>query len=280
MRKYINPFLLGSIITLVLLVFMTQVTMNFQVILIMGCLFYAAAGRILARGVLNSWLSAFLIVSSFTVVFLILVVPQIPGFYYFPVLFYFSAAAGSYMDKKLRSTVIIIPMIAVLAVVTIWVVPSNLKEALTRSLDKDIPVFELTNLSGETINSEGLKDKVVILDFFGTWCKPCIEELETLTHVKKNIETYDDVLFLVVNADLGGDTPEKFSAFIDSKDYNFDYYYDHQSTVYDALGYTGSGLPVLLVIDKNGRLRYQHIGFNSAETGFGDHLYETVLSLR
>jgi thiol-disulfide isomerase/thioredoxin len=48
-----------------------------------------------------------------------------------------------------------------------------------------IPPFELTSLDGTTVNSESLKGKPVVLNFWATWCGPCVREIPTLKELHR-----------------------------------------------------------------------------------------------
>jgi thiol-disulfide isomerase/thioredoxin len=48
-----------------------------------------------------------------------------------------------------------------------------------------VPEFSLPTLDGQTLRSEGLKDKIVILDFWATWCEACISEIPEFNKLEK-----------------------------------------------------------------------------------------------
>lgn len=69
--------------------------------------------------------------------------------------------------------------------------------------------FELETLDGEAISSDGLRGQVVLLDFWATWCKPCIDAVPTLREISERHE--DDPFALVsISADASAETLERF----------------------------------------------------------------------
>ena len=85
----------------------------------------------------------------------------------------------------------------------LYVIPISLKDSLSEALYKPMPVAELTDLNNSIISTGDFKGKTVVLDFFGTWCKPCIQELKELNHVQQYFKDDPSVAFFVINADMG-----------------------------------------------------------------------------
>ena len=135
-------------------------------------------------------------------------------------------------------------------------------------------------MSGNVVDSKALKGKVVILDFFGTWCKPCIGELKELAKIQRAFKDDKDVVFYVINADYGTDSPEKFKAFIEKHNYKFKYAYDYDSKIFKLFKLQKLGIPVTLIIDKEQNIRLQHVGYNPAETNFSENMIKTINSLK
>src|SRR5690606_1095730 len=64
---------------------------------------------------------------------------------------------------------------------------------------KPAPAFELLNMSGEKVSLASLKGKVVVLDFWATWCQPCIRSFPGMKAAQAMYEDDDQVQFLFIN---------------------------------------------------------------------------------
>jgi Tol biopolymer transport system component/peroxiredoxin len=146
-----------------------------------------------------------------------------------------------------------------------------------KKLNRPAPSFELVLLDGGTVSSQSLKGRVVVLDFWTTWCQPCRREFPELEKVYARFRARPDVAFYAVDGDRG-DTPEQARRYFQEAGYRIPVAYDHGSKVYTAFG--APGFPTLVVIDREGRLRFRHTGFLGAEDFIGnvtallDHLLQ------
>jgi tetratricopeptide (TPR) repeat protein len=122
---------------------------------------------------------------------------------------------------------------------------------------KKAPDFVLKNLDSQDVSLSDYRGKVVLLDFWATWCGPCRAELP---HFQKLMDSYKDnplVVFVTVSADI---TVEAVKKFIKGNKYTFTVLLSKGTT--EAFGV--QGIPVLFVIDRDGKIRYKHQGFDSA----------------
>ena len=71
--------------------------------------------------------------------------------------------------------------------------------------------FTLKDLAGRTLRSSDLAGKVVVIDFWATWCPPCLRELPELAEWWKRIKDRNDVVFLSFDVT---DEPEPLKAFL------------------------------------------------------------------
>jgi len=123
--------------------------------------------------------------------------------------------------------------------------------------------FSLRELDGEMFNiRDVLGKKVILLNFWATWCIPCQQEFPHLEKLHQKYGT-DDFLMLAINCD----SPSTFSRvrpFIKRHNYTFKVLMDMGSQVVNQFNPKVT-LPFSVLIDKNKKVVYQHDGYQSGD---------------
>lgn len=132
-----------------------------------------------------------------------------------------------------------------------WVLFSGASEQTEESPKLE---FTVKDLSGEAVSLSSLQGKVVLINFWATWCSPCKDEMPLLQ------EYYDDHKeedFILVGINVSDDVDDA-RAFIEEYGYTFPVWSDPPGKVLILLNM--NGLPASLVIDQQGRLVKRWIG--------------------
>ena len=115
------------------------------------------------------------------------------------------------------------------------------------------PDFALEALGGGTLRLSSLKGRIVVLNFWATWCDPCRQEMPELERYWRAHR--DEVTVLGVNM---GEGPEKVQPFVRALDITFPVVLDRQQKV--ARQYQVVAIPSTYVIDREGVVRAKYLG--------------------
>lgn len=148
----------------------------------------------------------------------------------------------------------------------------KLREGLLAKLqNKPAPGFSLVNLEGETVSLEELKGKTVIIDFWATWCGPCIASFPAMQEAQEKYQDNPDVKFVFINSwEQGEDKETKVAEFIKNGKYPFDVLFDKGDKVIGSYGV--SGIPTKFIVDGKGNIRFTSIGFGGGKDKAVDEL--------
>lgn len=123
-------------------------------------------------------------------------------------------------------------------------------------VNKPAPSFNLETVDGAKFNLAEQKGKVVVLDFWATWCGPCTMALPIITEVTSSLKD-KDVVFLAVNIQ---ETPAQIKEFLEKKNLKVSVGLDSEGKVAEM--YQVRGIPQTVIVGKDGNVAEVHIGFS------------------
>lgn len=111
--------------------------------------------------------------------------------------------------------------------------------------------WQLRNLDGDKVNFSDFKGQIIVVNFWATWCPPCVAEMPSF---QKLYNAYGDkVVFLFV----ANDEPDRVLDFITDKDYELPVYYQ-ESKVPDEMN--SNSLPTTYIVDVDGHVVASKVG--------------------
>jgi len=114
------------------------------------------------------------------------------------------------------------------------------------------PDFEFITMDGKKGKLSDYKGKVILLNFWASWCGPCVNEMPDMQRIAKD---YPSVVILAVNR---GDSAADAKKFANDKGYSFIWALDEDSSIQKI--YPSNGIPYTIVIDKDGVIGTIYVG--------------------
>lgn len=116
------------------------------------------------------------------------------------------------------------------------------------------PAIVLEDYYGKPINIESFRGKTVLINFWATWCGPCVEEMPSLQKFKTRFDTRKFEV-LAVNV---GESKARVEAFLRKMAVDFPIAMDPQSET--AREWKVRGYPTTFIVGPDGKIRYYHVG--------------------
>lgn len=124
-------------------------------------------------------------------------------------------------------------------------------------IDSKSPITEVENngenltfvdVNGKSVDLKSLEGKVVFINFWATWCQPCIQEMPSINQLKNSFSDNDDIVFLMVDVN---NTIKKSQDFMDKRKYNLKVY---TPTTDVPTTFLGNAIPTTIVLSKKGEI--------------------------
>lgn len=118
------------------------------------------------------------------------------------------------------------------------------------------PGFEVRDpANGKELSSSLLKNKIIFVNFWASWCGPCKEEMPSIEALYREMMGKEDFVMITI---LYKDSPENAIGYMKSKGYTFPVYVDPNGN--SARNYGVTGVPETYIVDKKGVLVRRVIG--------------------
>ena len=133
--------------------------------------------------------------------------------------------------------------------------------AMFATAQKTVPNVTVKTLDGQTVN---LKDyaaksgKILIIDFWATWCSPCKKELDTISEIYGEWQKKYNVELLAITIDNQRALP-KVPGIVESKGWEFTIFAGNEEEMRNAFNF--QTIPQTLVADKDGNIVFEHNGY-------------------
>ena len=133
----------------------------------------------------------------------------------------------------------------------------NLKNLVIHKNPKKLEKINFKNINNETINLNKFKNSLIIINFWATWCAPCVEEMPSLNRLQTNT-SFNNLQIIPIN--VGRENIEKSKNFYKKLNINnLEIYFDKNVEL--ASKFLLRGLPTTIFVNKKGEEFARIIGF-------------------
>jgi thiol-disulfide isomerase/thioredoxin len=120
---------------------------------------------------------------------------------------------------------------------------------------KDALLFKLTKVDGSTMEMNSFRGKVIVINFWATWCGPCLTELPLFEKTMAKFKNDEDVVFLALTTD---EDRELVAPYL--KQYKFEIPVSHAEYLDEFFVVTS--IPTTIILDRKGEVAFRQAGYN------------------
>ncbi len=144
--------------------------------------------------------------------------------------------------------------------------------SFTGDVKRELPKIDLKTTDGKTVNTSMFDNdgKPIVISFWATWCKPCIQELTTIAEVYEDWTDETGVKIIAISIDNARNA-HKVLPLVNSKEWEYEVYIDENSSLKRAMGV--NTVPHTFLLDGNKNIVWSHVGYNPGDE---DHLFEEI----
>ena len=160
---------------------------------------------------------------------------------------------------KIRNHIVSAALVACCALVPAAAYAADLpplSHSLTMQTPKPAPAMKLKDLDGRTVDLAQFKGKVVLINFWATWCPPCRREMPSMERLSQVFKG-QPLVVLAVDVGEDPDTIETFTSQLDTT-LTFPILLDTRS--HSMRAWKVAGLPTTFLVDKQGRIVASAVG--------------------
>ena len=175
------------------------------------------------------------------------------------------------MNPISKLVMMITMLLGMLSITTTQV---NAKPSLTETKARaSAPEFELNDLKGDTVRLSQFKGKVVVINFWATWCGPCKQEIP---HLSRMLDSYKDQGLVVLT--ISTDSPQTQSQVGRlARRWKTHTLLDPEGKVVALLNPRGIQ-PYTVIVDRQGKIALEHDGYTPGDEVGMEALIKTVLA--
>ena len=128
---------------------------------------------------------------------------------------------------------------------------SKEQSGATTHIGADISTVELKEMNDQPLDLAPYKGKTVFINFWATWCKPCIQEMPTIESAQSMLKNKNVIFLFASNED-----PKQIEQFVKRHTYNFHYV---RLENFEALNI--QALPTTFIFNSEGKLKFSETGY-------------------
>jgi thiol-disulfide isomerase/thioredoxin len=168
-----------------------------------------------------------------------------------------------------------VPLIGVLAIGLAWLWAARGQDSQAEKLKgQPAPSFSLTTLDGQKAALADAKGRVVLIDFWATWCPPCRKSLPHVQRISTDKARVDKGLLVwAVNAK---ETKDQVQGYLDKNHYTFTVPMDTAGSAMEA--YSVEGIPTTVVVGRDGKVRDVFVGYGEGSDSMINKAIDAALA--